>query len=99
MYFEIRLGIEEGKKILDAENDIRTNFGHGSVIVCVVHRLAEGIWECNLDQINTDPEGKRYRLAGKRMISKLYMVHGVKMTLEEGETKSVKIGIGVRQGC
>ena len=29
----------------------------------------------------------------------LYMVHSVKMKLDEGETKSVEIGRGVRQGC
>jgi hypothetical protein len=27
----------------DAKNNIRMNFGHGSGIVCLLHRLADGI--------------------------------------------------------
>ena len=37
----------------NAENNIRMNFGHGRVIVCVLHRFAEGIWPCKLDHVNT----------------------------------------------
>jgi len=36
---------------------------------------------------------------GKRLISKLYMTQSVKVRLNRGETRSVKIGRGVRQGC
>jgi hypothetical protein len=35
----------------------------------------------------------------KRLISNLYMVQSVKVRLNRGETRSVKIGRGVRQGC
>jgi len=35
----------------------------------------------------------------KRLISKLYMAQSVKERLNRGETRSVKIGRGVRQGC
>jgi hypothetical protein len=35
----------------------------------------------------------------KRLISKLYMEHSVKIRLDQGETRSAKIGRGVRQGC
>ena len=28
----------------------------------LLHRLAEGIWPCKLDQINADPKDKWYRL-------------------------------------
>jgi hypothetical protein len=35
----------------------------------------------------------------RRLISKLYMEQSVKIRLDQGETRSVKIGKGVRQGC
>ena len=36
---------------------------------------------------------------GRRLISKLYMDQRVKVRLYRGETRSVQIGRGVRQGC
>jgi hypothetical protein len=35
----------------------------------------------------------------RRLISKLYMEQSVKIQLDQGEKRSVKIGRGVRQGC
>ena len=35
----------------------------------------------------------------RRLISKLYMDQRVKMRLDRGETRSVQIGRGVKQGC
>jgi len=35
----------------------------------------------------------------RRLISKLYMAQSVKVRLNRGETRSVKIGRGVGQGC
>ena len=35
----------------------------------------------------------------RRLISNLYMAQSVKVRLDRGETKSVKIGRGIRQGC
>jgi hypothetical protein len=35
----------------------------------------------------------------RRLISKLYMDQRVKVRLDQGETRSVKIGRGIRQGC
>jgi hypothetical protein len=35
----------------------------------------------------------------RRLISKLYMEQSVKTRLDQGKTRSVKIGIGVRKGC
>ena len=35
----------------------------------------------------------------RRLISKLYMYQRVKVRLDRGETRSVQIGKGVRQGC
>ena len=33
-----------------------------------------------------------------RLISKLYIVQSVKIKMDQGETRSLKTGIGVRQG-
>jgi hypothetical protein len=35
----------------------------------------------------------------RRLISNLYVAQSVKVQLNRGETRSVKIGRGVRQGC
>jgi len=35
----------------------------------------------------------------RRLISNLHMAQGVKVRLNRGETRSVKTGRGVRQGC
>ena len=35
----------------------------------------------------------------RRLISKLYMEQKVKVRLDQGETRSVQIGRGVRKGC
>ena len=35
----------------------------------------------------------------RRLISNLYMAESVKVRLNRGETRSVKIGRGIRQGC
>ena len=43
------------------------NFGIIRGIVCVLHRLAEAIGLCKLDQINADLNGKRDRLARKEI--------------------------------
>jgi hypothetical protein len=37
------------------------------VRVCVFHRLAEGIWPSQLDQINADSKGNWYWLAWKKI--------------------------------
>jgi hypothetical protein len=65
----IYLDLEEKNELgtqWDAANIIRTNFGHGRRIVCLLHRVAEGIWPCKLDQINADPKGIWYRLVGTK---------------------------------
>jgi hypothetical protein len=42
-HFGIRRGKKEKGMHWNAKNNIRTNFRHGSAIVCLLHRLAEGI--------------------------------------------------------
>ena len=49
------------------------------------------------DQINADSKGNWYRVAW--LISNVYMAQSVKVRLNRRETRSVKIGRGVRQGC
>jgi hypothetical protein len=52
-----------------------------------------------LDQINADPKENWYSLALKKIITNLYMAQSVKVQLNEGETRSVKIVRRVRHGC
>jgi len=61
-------------------------------IIKIIHRLAEGIWTCNLDQIYGDPKGSWYRLARKKTDQQI--VHGA--VLNTTGPRSVKIGIGVK---
>ena len=49
-----------------AENNIRTTFGNRWEIVCLLHRMTEGIWPCKMHQIHADPEGKWYWLVWKK---------------------------------
>lgn len=35
---------------------------------CLVHKLAESIWPCKLDQINEDPQANWYRLQYKKTV-------------------------------
>jgi len=45
------------------------------------------------------PKGTGIDWRERRLISNLYMAQSVKVRLNRGETRSVKIGRGVRQGC
>ena len=63
---------------LDAERNIRMNFGHRRKIVCLLHKLAEGIWQCKQDQINTDPKRNWYRPVRKYVNQ--HTVHGSECT-------------------
>jgi len=51
------------------DNGSRTNFGGRCGTVCLLHRLADGIWPSQLDQISADSKGNWYWLAWKKMIS------------------------------
>ena len=69
--------------------------------MCLLHRLAEGIRPCKLDRTKLMQILKRIGInwRERRFISKLYMEQKVKVRLDRGETRSVQIGRGVRQGC
>ena len=51
----------------DAESNVRAHFGCRWGILCVLYRLAEGIWPCKLDQINADPKSNWYWLVWKKL--------------------------------
>ena len=67
--------------------------------MCLLHRLAEGIRPCKLDKLMQILKRISIDWRERRLISKLYMEQKVKVLLDRGETRSVKIGRGVRQGC
>jgi hypothetical protein len=62
-------------------------------VACGDSETLTWLLECQYD---TFYEGKCQE---RRLISKLYMKQSVKIRLDQGETRSVKIGRGVRQGC
>jgi len=88
------LDLEEEKKEgckWDAENNIRTNFGDRWLFL----REGRVNWT-KLMQIvrNTGIDWRE-----RRLISKLYTDQSVKIRLDQGESISMKIERGVRQGC
>jgi len=61
-------------------------------------------WQKAFDQVNWTKLMQILKETGidwreRRLISNLYMTHSVKVQLNRGETRSVKIGRGVKQGC
>ena len=61
-------------------------------------------WQKALDRVKWTKLMQILKVAGidwreRRLISNLYMAQSVKVQLNQGETRSVKSGAGVRQGC
>jgi hypothetical protein len=61
-------------------------------------------WQEGFDRVNWTKLMQILKETGidwreRRVISDLYMVQSVKVRLNRGETRSVKIGRGVRKGC
>ena len=54
--------------------NFRTNLKNRSEIVCLLHRLEEGIWPYKVDHINADTKRKWNRLARKKIDQQI--VHG-----------------------
>jgi hypothetical protein len=52
-----------------------------------------------MDQIYADPKRIGIDWGERRLISKLYMDQIVKIKLDQGQARSMKIGREVRQGC
>jgi len=65
----------------------------------LLHRLAEGVGPSQLDQISAHPKENGIDWRERKLISNMYTAQSVKVRLNRGETRSVKIGRGVRQGC
>jgi hypothetical protein len=59
-------GTGDAMLMLNAASNIKTNFGHRSRIVRLLHRLVKGILPCKLEQVNVDTKGNWYRLASKK---------------------------------
>ena len=45
-------------------------------ILCLLHRVAEGVWSCKMDQIKADLKGNWYQLSRKKIAQQI--VHGSK---------------------
>jgi hypothetical protein len=66
--------------------------------LCLLRRLAESILPCKVDKIDGILKKIGIDWRDRRLISKFSMDQSVKVGLDQGVTKSVKIGRGVRQG-
>jgi hypothetical protein len=61
-------------------------------------------WQKAFDSVNWTKLVQILKISGidcreRRLINKLYMDQRVKVRLDRGETRSVQIGRGVREGC
>jgi predicted DNA-binding protein len=61
--------------------------------VCFVY------WQKNWTKLMQILKGSGINWRERRLISNVYMAQSVNVRLNRGETRSVKIGRGVRQGC
>jgi hypothetical protein len=52
-----------------------------------------------MDRINAHPEENWIDWPQRGLISKLYMDQSVRAQMDQGETRCVRLGRGVRQGC
>jgi hypothetical protein len=85
---------------MDAKNIIRAKFRHRREILCWLHELAKASvsvkWTKLMQILKETGIDRREK---KIFISILYMDHGVKVRLDRGVTRSVKVGSRVRHGC
>jgi hypothetical protein len=65
----------------------------------VLHRRAEGIWPRKVGKIKEILSETGIDWCERRFISKMYMDLGVKVQLDQGESRSVKIGRGLGAVC
>jgi hypothetical protein len=96
-------GFRRGKGTRDAIGMLRIiskrNFViHEELCVCFID------WQKAFDRVNLTKlmqilKGFGIKWRVRRLISKLYMDQSVEIRLDQGETRSVKIGRGVRQSC
>jgi len=66
----------------------------------LLHKVAEGIDHVNWSKLMQILKETSINWSKRRLISELYMDYSVEVQMNQGETKSVKIGrVVVRQGC
>ena len=99
---KISLDLEEEKEQgcnWDAENNIRTNLEiYEELNACFID------WQKAFDRVNWTKLMQILKETGidwreRTLIRDLYMAQSVKVRLNGGKTRSVKIGRGVREGC
>ena len=98
-----QFGFRRGKETRDAIRMVRiiaerTLEIDEKLCVCFID------WQKAFDRVNWTKLMQILKRIGidwreRRLISKLYMEQKVKVRLDRGETRSVQIGRGVRQGC
>jgi len=95
---EDQFGFRRGKGIRDAIGMLRiiserTLEIDAELCVCFI------VWQKNWTKLMQIPRGTGIDWRERRLISNAYMAQSVNVRLNRGETRSVKIGRGVRQGC
>jgi len=79
--------------------NIISEFGYEERSVCLLHRLAEGIWLENWTKLMLIIKRTGITWHERRLISKFYIDQSVKLRMGQEDTRNVRIGRGVRQGC
>ena len=101
LLFEIVFFIDTLVKQIHSSSSIskeRTLEIHEELCICFID------WPKAFDRVNWTKLMQILKISGidwreSRLISKLYMDQRVKVRLDRGETRSVQIGRGFRQGC
>ena len=94
-----KFGFRKGKRTRLAENNIRRTFRSRWKIVCLLHRLADGIWPCKVDKSNANPKGLVSSGAKENWSANSRKIKVLKVRLDQGVTGSVQIWSVVRQVC
>jgi hypothetical protein len=100
---EDEFGFRRGKGTRDATGMLRI-ISERSLDIDEEKRTCFRDWQKACDHVNWTKlmqilKGTGINWYKRRLISKLYMDQSVTLKLDQGETRSVKIGRGVRQGC
>ena len=100
---EDHFGFRRGKGTRDAIGMMRiiterTLETDEELCICFIH------WQKAFDRVNWIKLMQILKRTGinwceRRLISKLYMDQKVKVRMDRGETRSMQIGRGIRQGC
>jgi hypothetical protein len=100
---EDQFGFRRGKGTRDAIGMLRIISEHTldideKLCACFIH--CQKAFDCvNWTKLMQTLKETGIDWHGKRLINKFYVYQSVKVQLDPGETRSVKIGRGIRQGC